>query len=915
MALFCSMVYTKEEAKIEIKKIIDNFKANYQIHKRELEANTETKLVEPLFEILGWTKKDFVKQEKAHRGTKTGHADYAFYIGDRIVFFLEVKKIGVHLEKEADKQVISYALSKRIPFAVSTNFEQLKIFCVEEEKAIDKKFRIFNEPDDYINRFHDLWLLSRDSFEQNTILKLAEDEDGLKRRVSIDKTLLDDLMHIRKLISFDLEKKYPNRYEVNEKDDIIQRIIDRLIFVRRCEDIGINPDNIMLEEIRRLPDNKAYSKLKEIFSKYNDVYNAGLFAIEKDNDCDKINIDGSIIKKLAYYLYESKNKEYIYDFDWIDADVLGQVYEQYLGKILAQTKSGRAKLKNGQLHRKEQGIYYTPTYVVDYIVKNTVDELLKNKKIKANNIKVLDPACGSGSFLIKAFDYIHKNLASNEEIKQHKIDSQGAYSIKTKILKNNIFGVDLDNKAVEITKLNLLLKAAEKRRKLPEELDKHIRQGNSLINDENIAGLNAFQWKGEFQEGTFDVVIGNPPYIMVENLEISERKYMMSHFQTAIKRFDIYIGFIEKAINLLKTGGLVGFIIPYQFLTQDYAEKLREYILKNATIRQIVDLSEQKVFQEAAIRNIILVVEKGKRKIKTKIVRSTKPNSYEEFFIEQNIFEKVPDKKFRTNIDETNIKVLDKITSNSIMLGKIAVASWGARGVPKSKFHLDKPINNFCKKMIKGINVKRYSTNYSGKWFLYEPKKLYRPSFPELFENEKLVFRGVVDKKGMVVTYDNKKYYTDHSLNCLILKYNLEEKDKSFFGKRKIDMGTKDIELSRNFDLKFILGIINSKVIGFYFKQYFSDELHVYPEMIEQLPIPNVSQTQQQVLIKFVEKILSLNEQLNKIGDKKTIQSKKIEDEIDKTNKEIDEIVYKIYGITNQEKEIIEKSLSQTSFN
>src|SRR3989338_1331027 len=226
----------KEKAKKQIQELINDFKSNYQKYKKELEANTETKLIEPLFEILGWTKNDFVKQEKAHRGTKTGHADYAFYINDRIVFFLEVKKIGVYLEKEADKQVISYALSKRIPFAVSTNFEQLRIFCVEQEKAIQDKFRVFNEPDDYINRFEDLWLLSKDSFEQNAILKIAEGEGRLKKRVSIDKPLLEDLMYIRKIIASDIEKNYPNKYEINEKDGIIQRIIDRLVFIRKCED-------------------------------------------------------------------------------------------------------------------------------------------------------------------------------------------------------------------------------------------------------------------------------------------------------------------------------------------------------------------------------------------------------------------------------------------------------------------------------------------------------------------------------------------------------------------------------------------------------------------------------------------------------------------------------------------------------
>ena len=150
----------KDKIKEKLKEIIEDFRVNYAQHKKELEANTETKLIEPLFECLGWAKEDFVKQEKARRGRRAGHADYAFYIGEKIVFFLEVKKIGIPLEKEADRQVISYALSKRVPFAVSTNFEQMKIFCVEQEDALKNKFRVFNKPEDYIGSFEDLLFLS-----------------------------------------------------------------------------------------------------------------------------------------------------------------------------------------------------------------------------------------------------------------------------------------------------------------------------------------------------------------------------------------------------------------------------------------------------------------------------------------------------------------------------------------------------------------------------------------------------------------------------------------------------------------------------------------------------------------------------------------------------------------------------------
>src|SRR3989338_6410111 len=445
----------KEKAKQALQEIIHDFRENSGRYRKEAEANTETKLVEPLFKALGWNEKDWVKQERVHRGQALGRADYAFRIGEKIVFFLEVKKVGIPLDKEADRQVISYALSKRIPFAVSTNFERLKIFCVEQENAINQVFSYFASPDEYLSKFHDLIFLSKESFEKDLLLKRAAEEGRLKKRISIDKPLLEDLMLIRKIISDDLEKTYSSKYNINEKDEITQRIIDRLIFIRRSEDVGINPEDITLEEIKNFPDNKAYSRLKEIFVRYNDVYNSGLFKPNFDNDCDIIRLNGGIIKKLIYLLYESRNGDFIYNFDWIDADVLGQVYEQYLGKILAQTKSGRAKLSDGQAHRKEQGIYYTPNYIVDYIVKNTVGELLKDKKIKAKDIKILDPACGSGSFLIKAFDYMYNHLADGDDSKQLRMDKQGTYTIKTDVLKNNLFGVDLDNKALEITKLNL----------------------------------------------------------------------------------------------------------------------------------------------------------------------------------------------------------------------------------------------------------------------------------------------------------------------------------------------------------------------------------------------------------------------------------------------------------------------------
>ncbi len=868
---------TKEEAKKKIKELVNTFKSNYENYKNLSEADVETKLIEELFiGVLGWTKNDFIKRAKAMRGEKKGHADYAFHINDKIVFFLEVKKVGIHLDKEADKQVISYALSKRIPFAVSTNFERLKIFCVEGQDIIKKKLRVLDNPDDYINRFEDLWLLSKESFEKNQILKIAEDEGRLKKRVSIDKTLLDDLMHIRSLIANDIEKTYSEKYEINEKDEIIQRIIDRLIFIRRCEDIGINPDNISLEEIRRLPDNKAYPKLKDIFKKYNDTYNSGLFAIAKDNDCDKIDINGAIIKKLAYYLYESKDKEYIYNFDWIDADVLGQVYEQYLGKILAQTKSGKAKLKNGQVHRKEQGIYYTPTYIVDYIVKNTVGELLKDKKVDINKIKILDPACGSGSFLIKAFDYMDNALSLKEDAKQYRIDKQGSYSIKTEILKNNIYGVDLDNKAVEITKLNLLLKAAEKERRLPDEIDEHIRPGNSLIEDETIAGLNAFKWVDDFKEGSFDVIIGNPPY--GAELNEDERKFISLNYETAKSYKNTALIFIEKSINLLKKGGLLSLIVPKSLAYSQAWKPCRDLVSKD--LMKIVDVS--KAFEDVLLEQVVFILKKGSNKKKYIIETIDYTNKIE--------VDKIYINKTDTIIvhpESKEFNLFEKITSKCINMGVISKTS---RGLPFQKFISKAKSRN---KIFRGNHISRYYLCASDEYlneinkknkkiqFLMQPKILSQRIVAHVTKpKDHIIIMSMLDKEG-ILTLDTIE-------NTIVT-------DKKYY-------------------LETILAIFNSKLASWFAYRYiFANAIRTMDldnYYVSKLPIPNnIDIKIQEKMLTLINRIIGLNKKLNELGDKNTSETSKLREEIDKTDKEIDELVYNLYGLTEKEKKIIEESL------
>ncbi|MCK4589529.1 MAG: N-6 DNA methylase [Nanoarchaeota archaeon] len=903
---------TKEEAKKRVEKLVSSFKENYEYYKKLSEADVETKLVEELFiHILGWTKNDFKKQAPARRGEKRGTVDYAFHIEDKTVFFLEVKRVGIPLDKEADKQVISYALSKGIPFAVSTNFEQLKIFCVEQEKAIRNVFRVFDGPDKYIDDFEDLWLLSKEEFDSEKILKKAETEGRLKKRISIDKPLLEDLMRIRSMIASDIEKNYPDIYQINEKDEIVQRILDRLIFIRRCEDIGINPKNITLQEIKHLPDNKAYPKLKEIFKKYNEIYDGGLFAIERDNDCDKININGSIIKKLTYGLYESKNKEYIYNFDWIDADVLGQVYEQYLGKILAQTKSGKAKLKEGQAHRKEQGIYYTPTYIVDYIVKNTVGELLKEKKIKAKNMKILDPACGSGSFLIKAFDYMYKDRSKDKESKQHKLDEQGSYSIKTEILKKNIYGVDLDVMAVEIAKLNLLLKAAEKERKLPPEADMHIKHGDSLIDDKKIVGTNAFKWEGDFEEKSFDIVIGNPPYVDLKQMDPKIVAYLFKKYLTVENRMNLYSTFVEKSLFLLKDGGYFGFIIPNSILYNESYSKIRELLLNEVSLKKIIRLPDN-IFGKVKVETIILIYQKKEARKKDKcevfiyprdasIDSIKKENCPHIEHFTQNIWK--TENKINISLTPLIEKLLKKIEKNTTPLIELCDFSLGLTPYDKYKGHTQKQIrervfhsktkkDKTFKPLLSGKNIVRYGVFWDREEYISYGSWLGAPRQPQFFKEPRILVRQIISGSParIYAAYTNKEFYNAQ------IGFNIIVKNK------KIIL------------IKYILAILDSKLMNHYHKErYLDPSKHLFQKILianaKKFPIKVISLNEQKHIINFVDTLIDLKETLKEMGDKKTSQSAKIEEEIKRIDEKIDELVYKIYGITEKEKKIIEESL------
>ena len=931
------MLMDKELAKEKLKRLIEKFERLVLEGKIKNEENTKNWLIEPLFELLGWDMRseEISKEERVSKG----RADYAFRIGGVIKFFVEAKSVKEDLnDPKFAQQTIEYGWNKGITWAALTDFEGLKVFnCEWNEKNIWRNVLFDLNYKQYLDEFDKLWLFNRDAVKSDELGKYA---DKIGKRIpkrKISDYLLSEFIDWRTNLLSNLKKDYPNYSEV-ERDEIVQTFLDRIIFIRSCEDRGYE-ERLLDGALRQyVNENRNLNKLlKEIFEYYNKNYDSKIF---EPMEIDKILFSDHTLKSIIKKVYKTEDGNISYDFSLIDADILGNLYEQYLSHI-----SKKSEEKN-KAKKKSQGIYYTPTYIVDYIVRNTVGELLKTKKVDINKIRILDPACGSGSFLIKAFDIIkeyHKTKDKNYEQMRLDVDVGLPYSMKESILKNNIFGVDLDKQAVEIAQLNLLLKIAEKGHKLP-VLRKNIQNGNSLIDDSLIAGDTAFKWEERFkeitkEEGGFDVIIGNPPYVRQE--EFSEIKpYLQKNYEVYRGMADLFVYFFEREINLLKEGGYFGMIVSNKWLRAGYGAGLRKFLSK-FWIEQFIDFGDLKVFPDATIYPCIIIIKKiNKPNPKIQVCKMdtlsfTSLDEYikkNQFLVNQN---ELDEKEWNIQSAKAN-QLLKKITSSGTELESYLGSNIN-RGIltglntafvvdEKTKNELvseDSKSTEIIKPLLSGSEIKRYNISSKSKYLIFTRRGIEINKYPAIkkylqkFEAELTPKISPSQKKGRKP--GDYKWYEIQD----VIAYHKE------FEKHKIVWGNLATKASFAFDdtgsyvnapgcilptnSKYVLGIINSKLISYFLKSICAERqggfIEQKPVYVSKIPIRVIPDAQQQSLVKFVDKMIFLNKSLSKLGDKKTEERIKIEEEIKKTDAEIDELVYKLYGITAEEKRIIEESL------
>src|SRR5579875_1141166 len=423
----------KEDFGINFERIIELISKYEQIKKsgeikKYNEESTKKDFILPLFKALGWNVDNRGKSNDSVSAEETiskKRVDYGFRISGIPQFFLEAKSLkeeNIQTNSKYVIQAIDYAWMKSCSWAILCNFETIAVYNADwKESNYGNNLFFVLHPNDFLTDKRFIYL-SKKAFENNELDKIASRFGKKQLKNPINKQLLQDMIHFREVLSKDIVKNNQDkRLTQDDIDESVQRILDRLIFIRNAEDRGLE-ENQLQSIIRQWYSRGKGHLLKEIsriYADYDKNYNSKLFA---HHLCDDLYIDNEALQEVIEGLNHSKDNSYRYDFSIIESDVLGNIYEQYLGNILKSTPK-RAKLEESKTHRKEQGIYYTPSYIVDYIVKNTVGEFIKThtpEEIK--KVRILDPACGSGSFLIRAYKELENYWKQNSDFAQTTLD-------------------------------------------------------------------------------------------------------------------------------------------------------------------------------------------------------------------------------------------------------------------------------------------------------------------------------------------------------------------------------------------------------------------------------------------------------------------------------------------------------------
>lgn len=999
---------------------------------------------EPNFNLL-------TEQKNVNNSKK---ADGAILIDGKAIGVIELKGTETTDLNKIEIQAFGYKNNQPgCNYVITSNFEKLRFYI--DNTTQQEEFNLFTLTK---AQFETLYAcLAWESISRNTPMQLLN--ESVSKENTITKSLYKDYSEFKRAL-------FANMVELNPHFDKLvlfkktQKLLDRFLFIFFAEDRGLLPTNLIFrinQEWKNLQAMRIPVSLYERYMMYfNDLnhgakvslpafgkktgeaitqefeifaYNGGLFV--PDEILDNIKIDDTLL-----HLHTEKMSHYNFESD-VDVNILGHIFENSLNEIdeIKSEIEGNV-LEKTKTRRKKDGVFYTPKYITKYIVDNTVGKLCAEKKeeLKLNDedfitdkklqtktkkalldkltdyrnwlldLTICDPACGSGAFLNQALEFLIAEHRYVDELQAKLLGESLILSdIENSILERNIYGVDLNDESVEIAKLSLWLRTAQKGRKL-NSLNNNIKCGNSLIDDPAVAGEKAFSWEKEFPEvfadkvspdgtvvksGGFDVVIGNPPYVRQELLGNETKEHLSKHFKDVYNGIaDLYVYFYDLSFKILKSKGKMGLITPNKWLERKYGNELRNFLIQ-MRIEEIVNMNKMEVFDDAIADPSIFIFTNIKDDIFP--IQYKCPINIDELY-NDNFMEfekgKLGTDMWRFSKSE-NQTIIDKFknadstikeyTNGGVYYGiktGLNEAFIINRETRDKLLKIDPNSNEIIRKMVEGDDFKRWHLNHSGRYMLATGYDINVPQeYPAVF-NELLNFEDKLKKRSdkgkdywnlrscdyyhkldqpKIIYYhtainhnfylDVEGYYisancyfisnADHYIQCVLnsklfnfIKYflfphfgdvensrgvrldgnvmsnlpikniSLKEKEEFKFRALAITFQSRELEDCR---LKFInffksknLEIKLSRKLNNWFELSFPDftkELNKAIKASEGTPLTKKDEFEWMEL--FEE------------NKKKALELKA---EIDKTDKEIDLMVYELYGLTEEEIAIVENS-------
>lgn len=853
-------------------------------------------LRELFVKVLGYTLNpspnyNLITEQKNESNSKK--ADGAIIVGGNVVGVIELKDHKTTDLSKIENQAFGYkSQHKNTRYVVISNFEKLRFYIDNAVEHIEWNLFTLTE-----EQFKELYFcLAWENIKADLPLKAKQ--ESVSREDQVTQQLYKDYSAFKREIFSDILANNTN--DETPKEQILllfkktQKLLDRLLFIFFAEDSGLLPPNSMVEILRQWEQLKEmdayvplYDRIKKYFG-YMDTgwqgkkyeifaYNGGLFKPDEVLDCIKISDDilARFTQKLADYDYNTE----------VDVNILGHIFENSLNEIeevTAQINAGEAPTVS---KRKRDGVFYTPQYITKYIVENTVGRLCAEKKAEMGineaeyfadknrqtatkkrllaqltkyrewllSITICDPACGSGAFLNAALQFLMAEHKLLDEMEAKVTNSSIVFpDVENSILENNLYGVDINEESVEIARLALWLRTAKPHRKL-NSLNNNIKCGNSLISDPAIAGEKAFDWEKEFpqvfEKGGFDVVIGNPPY--GATFSQLEKKHITKVFKSYRYKFESYVYFIEKAIDLVKDNGIIEYITPQLWLSLDESYNIRNIVLQNDL--QTIRFYGEDAFSDAVVNTCSYKIQKRSpqdRLVIYDISGNQRDASKKDIVDEQSL-------KINFRLDIQQLKLLKKIKTNTIQLSELGTIIQGitpydkARGqseeiIKNRAYHHLEKIDDTCGYWLDGQDVSRYSIGWSGTWLSYG-EWLAAPREKRFFEGSRILIREIPGQgKRLQATYYKEIAYYGHSIS----PFKLKIEDDTL--------------------LKAILTCVNSKLLSWYgalvlpnlAKDIFPK---VNPKDISQLPLSSKLVQEREVAIdlsNFADQMLSLNKDL-----------------------------------------------------